>query len=154
MNKEHKKIVKDKLIRFRFILKSNSIRIFVSSILISVFMISILDGNLPFVFSREFTWLNFALPIIFIVSLINRAKHLKNSILKGSVIGILSWLFLFTYEYIDVSINTDWGFFLGLMIFAFMPLLIISSIIGMVISYFVKKQIDKRRAGKKTPVRK
>jgi len=146
MNKQQKKkIVKG--IRFAIhILKSNTIRILVSSILISVFMMSILDGNLPFmVFSRELVWLNFALPIIFIVSLINKAKHLKNSILKGSVIGILSWLFFFTYEYIDVSINRDWGFFWGLIIFVFMPLLIISSIIGMVISYFVKKQIDKRK---------
>jgi len=99
------------------------------------------------VFSRELIWLNFALPIIFIVSLINRAKHLKNSILKGSVIGILSWLFFFTYEYIDASSSgyVDWGFFLGLRIFVFMPLLLISSIIGMAISYFVRKQIRNKK---------
>ena len=54
-----------------FIFYSNIIRILVSSILISVFMTSMLDGNLPFVFSREFTWLNFALPIILLFHLIS-----------------------------------------------------------------------------------
>ena len=130
----------------KVIIKSDSVRVIVSSIFISVFMISILDVNLQhLVFSREFIWLNFALPIIFITAILNGAEILKNSILKGSVIGILSWLFLFTYEYINISINADWGFFLGLMIFVFMPLLIISSIFGMVISYFVRKQIGNKK---------
>ena len=136
---------------WRDIIKSDYLRIIVSSILVSLFMILAFNRHLPPLhtpFERELLWLNYALPIIFITALLNIGKTIKNSIIKGAIIGILGWFFFFIYNYIDLSISpsfSDWGFFMAFFILIFLPLLLISSIIGMIISYFIKKQIEKRK---------
>ena len=138
--------------KWKNILNFNNIRMFVSSILISLFMILLFNGgylpNIPTPFERELVWLNFALPIIFIVALLNSGKTLENAIKKGAIIGILGWLFFFIYYYIECFISPDfwqWGLFWAFFIFIFLPLLIISSIIGLVISYYIRRHLEKRK---------
>jgi hypothetical protein len=98
-------------------------------------------------FRGELFWLGLILPVIFITAILNEGKTLKKSIKKGAIIGILGWLFFLIYEYIYESFSgyVNWYFFWALMIYMFFPLILISSIIGLVTSYFVRKQIKKKK---------
>jgi hypothetical protein len=105
--------------------------------------------SFSFSFLGELLWgLYYALPIILITAVLNKGKTLRKSIIKGAIIGILGWFFFYIYNYIECSLSPDfynWGLFVIFLIFIFLPLILISSMIGLVTSYFGRKHIEKRK---------
>jgi len=133
---------------WRTIIKSNNLRIIVSSILVSLFMILVLSIRfyltLPFSIEGIFGWMQYALPIIGITAILNKAKDLKSSISTGTAIGFIAGLLFLIYLLIPNLDGEDWTLFIVINISATL-VFIISSIIGVVISYFIRKQIRNKK---------
>ena len=128
-------------IDWKKIITPNNVGIILSSFLIAFFMIFILSNRLEFL-HRDLFWLNFALPSILFVVLFNGAKSLIAAILKGLLIGCLASIFFTSYQWfwaVTTNYYFDESFFWAVILFIFNPLQIISSVIGMVISYYARK---------------
>ena len=136
---------------WRAIIKSSWIMGFVSSVLIALSMICIISIPVQFYllpFDNLFVYLNLGLPIPFIIIILNRPAHLKDSMLKGLTIGLLALLFFLTYWFIKLSSYSgyfEWGLIWAIIIFVFIPMLLITSMLSMVASYLIRKQIDKMK---------
>ena len=111
---------------WRAIIKSSWIMGFVSSVLIALSMICIISIPVQFYllpFDNLFVYLNLGLPIPFIIIILNRPAHLKDSMLKGLTIGLLALLFFLTYWFIKLSSYSgyfEWGLIWAIIIFVIM----------------------------------
>ena len=144
--------------------KQDWIQITVSAILLAIITIIVLEiiiifypfqnstpeelGNLLYI-------LSFILPYLLIIALFNKVDNLKDTILKGAIIGILSGFFLLlffiAYFKSQKSLNPERyalaeGGYPMILVFCgiFTLFFIISSITGLILSYFIKNK-------KKTP---
>ena len=141
------------------IVKSDWMRVICTSILlivITTIVSSLLSLRIAYTErtpdSSTIEIISFILAGIIVVALLNKAKSIKNSISRGATIGILAGIFysvsLFTYFlYLQASnpeTHYDGGFGLIIILSAFFTLFwLITSISGMLISYFIRKVMKK-----------
>jgi hypothetical protein len=89
------------------------------------------------------------LPIILITAIIIRTENIIMSIVEGFIIGVIAGASFYVYLFeTRGGYNMDWGFFNALNI-GFTMICIISSILGIILSYLVRKQFDKMKTTSK-----
>jgi len=94
----------------------------------------------------------FIIPYIFVTALINKASNITHSVSTGAKIGVLAGIFYFAYLstyflYLQASnpetyYEGGFGIIIPLSAF-FTAILVTFSIVGMLISYFIRKVMKK-----------
>ena len=150
--------------KLNFNVKSSWIRILASAILLAIITLIVFEIHSMYNLFQEITpremgnllyILSFVLPYIFVVALFNIASNIKDSLLRGVKIGVISGVILFVFWAIYFEVlktiypAEPWEGGYGI-IFPlsglFTIFFIVSSIVGMLISYFIRKAIAKRRS--------
>jgi hypothetical protein len=141
---------------WRTIIKSNILKVIVSSILVFLSLIVFKEMIFPNyikylidLLGTQYIWIIIIIPIILITAILNKDKDLKISILIGIVIGIIAGIFFLVYLLNTIyDYDKDWGLLIAVNIYATLAF-IISSIIGVVTSYLIRKQIERMKTTSK-----